>query len=294
MKLNKLKSDKVSPVKILAIQATALLIILSAMPMANAYGRQNLSLGHDYGTTSPFCLNCHDLSQLAKLEQSLLPTIDATCITCHDIHRATPDDMRHRTRNRPIVGTASKLTAYKINTYSKYRQNGHRLGAGFDVSLIGKVTTAPEKNILPVSNRKTATKNSDWRYWQAAYEQNSPPLSVTSPSTSIMTCNSCHAAHAGQNLSVSATSTTSQPGLSASTLSSSTTTEIELCLSCHPTYASNGGNNHNHPDRFCLDCHGDTASSSSNQDFPHSGSYNLLTDYSEALCLRCHISESLP
>ena len=292
MKLNKLISYKVFPTKLFILLSATLLIILAVTPMAIAYNQHSLSLGHDYGKTSPFCLNCHDLARLAKLSPSLLPTIDATCITCHDIHRATPNDLRHRAGNRSAMGTASSLTAYKINTYSKYSQNGHRLGAGADTSLIGKLASNSEQNLLPVSNKESITKISDWRYWQTVYAQDPTPLSLTSPSSSVITCNSCHSSHPSQNFSVSAVSET----LTGLTQSSTTAAEIELCLSCHPSYASNnnGGANHNHPDRFCLDCHGNTTNNTSNQDFPHTGNTDLLSDIPDSLCLRCHISESLP
>jgi len=295
MKLKKIINDKIFPAKLLIILTATLLFILSFTPTAIAYGGQNISLGHDYGKTSPFCLNCHDLARLAKLPPSSLPTIDATCITCHDIHRATPNDLRYRTRNHPVIGTASPFTAYKINTYSKYSQNGHRLGISTDTSLIGKAAPESANNFLPVSNKKSLSTINGWRYWRTAYAQNSPQISVTSPPTSIMTCNSCHASHRLENLSASGGGTAPQTVQNIATQSSTTTAEIKLCLSCHPGYASNvGGKNHNHPDRFCLDCHGNTTDNTGNQDFPHSGNTELLSDTGDSLCLRCHISESLP
>jgi hypothetical protein len=70
------------------------------------------------------------------------------------------------------------------------------------------------------------------------------------------------------------------------------------CIRCHKRRWENstpdGVDPHTHPASVCLQCHGNNSSPSYPTDFPHTGATNLLSDYPDALCIRCHVSGTLP
>ena len=72
------------------------------------------------------------------------------------------------------------------------------------------------------------------------------------------------------------------------------------CAQCHDKRLFgvadfNGNTHYNHPTHVCLDCHGNYNDPGvTPPDFPHTGVGNLLTDYPDLLCIRCHTPQSLP
>lgn len=132
-------------------------------------------------------------------------------------------------------------------------------------------------------------------------------------------CVSCHSPHGNYGRALPAGVTngkllSDRPNHTTNTVDASSWTSWvnwgdQWCIRCHKArdsanYVNNGGKPYNHPIStgsgptrvgLCLQCHGNNASDPlAPQDFPHSGATNLLSDYPDALCIRCHVSGTLP
>ncbi len=305
---------------IVSILLLVSLFLFSGLAIAASRNRALVASHLAYAPSNDLCWQCHDINSLkSSPELSQRLTITFICGTCHSIYQARPSKSVYLGRELADVGTSALHSVYKVNPSERYTHFGHRLGSALspNLNLISDANYQNTSQLTMVGNYLADTikiigRITQWSYWLS----NKNFLQASAFKSQLanlpkLYCDNCHSPH----LLSDAVKAINSYRLLFNMPGDSTTTEIQLiskkdwmnsgnkwCSNCHlrhgsTIYQKNGGQPRNHPDKFCLQCHGDDDDNDNDnktQDFPHTGTINLLSNQPPKLCLFCHVSESLP